>query len=86
MSRALPPVEVHLTLNVAVPSTTSILTDTAVTVRKSVGVFVLVLLGIRRQGLTGVEDVQSSWCVYVINYTTIVISFLSSIAASPQIV
>ena len=86
MSRALPPVEVHLTLNVAVPSTTSILTNTAVTGRKSVGMCVLMLLGIRRQELTGVEDVQSSWCVYVINYATTVISFLSSIAASPQIV
>ena len=36
MSRALPPVEVHLTLNVAVPASTSILTDTAVTGAESV--------------------------------------------------
>ena len=44
MSRALPPVEVHLTLNVAVPSTTLILTVTAVTVRKCVFVWVCVCI------------------------------------------
>ena len=58
MLRALPPVEVHLTLNVDVPASTSIAAVTSVTggeepYRTSLTIYY------ERWPLTGVEDVQS---------------------------
>ena len=73
--------EVHLTLNEASSGSTSIVAVTELTAGERECVYHCIMVW----GLTEVEDVQSSWCVHITLYMTIVISFLRTTLSSPQI-